>query len=344
MNNITSKKDCLKIGIVGCGYVAGFIKPITKNIDNIKIVAAVDPILERAIRVASKDHSYTNTEKMYKNESIDAVYLATPHYLHKPMIKQALEEGKHVFCEKPVSTSIEDAREIFKLDKKYPNLKVGFNYQYRYDYNCSNLVHAVREGHLGKIYYANCNVYFSRELDYFNEGKWRAKLENVGGGTLLIHGSHILDIMIWGLGEPISVMGKIDHLKFNIEVEDIGFGIIKFENGIYGQVNDSMIIKPRKKRIDDSVELDIFGANGSCSYKGPWPFSSLKWHGVDDYKLKENKPGTPHFKECIIAFCNWALNDIPFLNTVEESSKVLRLIFALYKSSKTGKEEKVEKL
>ena len=117
MNLITSKKDCLKIGVIGCGWITEYIKPITKNLENIKIVAAVDPILEKANRVASKDHSYTNTEKMYKNENIDAVYIATPNYLHKPMIKHALEEGKHIFCEKPVSTSIEDAREIFKLDK-----------------------------------------------------------------------------------------------------------------------------------------------------------------------------------------------------------------------------------
>lgn len=344
MNIITNKKECLMIGIIGCGWVTEYIKPVTKNLENLKIVAAVDPILERANNVAGKEHSYEDTSKMYKNESIDAVYIATPNYLHKPMIKQALEEGKHVFCEKPVSTSIEDAREIFKLDKKYPNLKVGFNYQYRYDYNCSNLAYGVRDGHLGKTYYANCNVYFSRELDYFNEGNWRTKLETVGGGTLLTQGSHIIDIMIWALGEPKSVIGKIDNLRFNIEVEDIGFGIIKFENGIYGQVNDSMIIKSRKKRINESVELDIFGADGSCSYKGPWPFSSLKWYGVKDYKLKEKKQGTSDYKECIIAYSNWVLNDTPFFNTVEESSKVLRLIFALYKSSKTRKEEKVEKL
>jgi hypothetical protein len=105
-----------------------------------------------------------------------------------------------------------------------------------------------------------------------------------------------------------------------------------------------MIIKSRKKRINESVELDIFGADGSCSYKGPWPFSSLKWYGVKDYKLKEKKQGTSDYKECIIAYSNWVLNDTPFFNTVEESSKVLRLIFTLYKSSKTRKEEKVEKL
>ena len=143
-----------------------------KNIRSIEIVAAVDPIIERAIQLAGQNHSYQNAEDMYRNEDIDLVYIATPPNLHKPMIKQAFEEGKHVFCEKPVTTSIEDAREILKLDKKHSNLKLGFNYQYRYDYNCYNLANAVQEGHLGEIYYAICNVYFSRSSDYLNEGEW----------------------------------------------------------------------------------------------------------------------------------------------------------------------------
>ena len=313
-----------------------------KNITSIEIAAAVDPIIEKAIKLAGQNHSYQNAEDMYRNEDFDLVYIATPHHLHKPMIKQAFEEGKHVFCEKPVTTSIEDAREILKLDKKYSNLKLGFNYQYRYDYNCLNLVNAVQEGHLGEIYYATCNVYFSRSSDYFNEGEWRTKKETAGGGTLLIQGSHIIDIMIWALGEPVNVIGKIDNLKFkNIDVEDIGFGIIEFENGSYGQVSSSMIIKSRKRRSIDRVELNVFGENGSCYYQGPWPLSSIKWEGVKEYKIKEYNQGVSHFAECLKAFSNWILDDKPFLNTAQESTKVLGLIFALYKSSKTGRKEKV---
>lgn len=313
-----------------------------KNITSIEIAAAVDPIIEKAIKLAGQNHSYQNAEDMYRNEDFDLVYIATPHHLHKPMIKQAFEEGKHVFCEKPVTTSIEDAREILKLDKKYSNLKLGFNYQYRYDYNCLNLVNAVQEGHLGEIYYATCNVYFSRSSDYFNEGEWRTKKETAGGGTLLIQGSHIIDIMIWALGEPVNVIGKIDNLKFkNIDVEDIGFGIIEFENGSYGQVSSSMIIKSRKRRSIDRVELNVFGENGSCYYQGPWPLSSIKWEGVKEYKIKEYNQGVSHFAECLKAFSNWILDDKTFLNTAQESTKVLGLIFALYKSSKTGRKEKV---
>ena len=322
------------------------MKLIIKNIDTIEIVAAVDPVIERAINIVGQNHSYKDTKSMYKNEDIDFVFINTPHHLHKPMIKEAFEEGKHIFCEKPVTTSIENAREIFKLDKKYSELKLGFDYQFRYDYNCYNLAMGAQNGHLGKIYYAICNGNYSRTLDYLNQGRWRTKKETAGGGTLLIHGSHIIDIMIWALNsEPISVIGRIDNLKFkNIEVEDIGFGIIEFENGSYGQVSNSMITRAHKRKSIDKVVLNIFGEEGNCYYTGFWPLSSTKWERVKEYKIKEYSQNVAPHEETFKAFANWIFNDKPFLNTVEESSKVLRLLMALYTSSKSGKKEKVEKL
>lgn len=344
---MSEEKEFVKVGVVGCGMISAMYRLITKFVKNTKIVTAVDPVIERAKKIAGKKgNAYDNAEKMYKNEDIDVVYIATPHHLHKPMIKQALEEGKHVFCEKPLTVSVQDAREIYEMDKNHPDLKVGINYQYRYDPNCYKLVRAIQNGHLGKVYYANCAIYFSRNLNYFDEGPWRTKWETAGGGTLIIHGSHILDIMIWALGEPISVMGKIDTLKFkNIEVEDVGFGLVQFEDNVYAQLSDSMILKSKARKFgNDKVELKVFGEKGSCHYVGPSPFSSLKWKGVKKYKVDEKYSGLFHYGKCIKAYGNWILNDEPFLNTVEESAKVLRMTMALYKSSKSGKKEIIEKL
>ena len=320
-------------------------KLISRIIKNTKIVAAVDLNINRAIKVAGKKHAYTNTEDMYNNEKIDAVYIATPHHLHKPMIRQAFEKGKHVLCEKPVSISLDDAREIQGLDNQYKDLKLGFNYNYRYDHNCYRLASALQNSHLGEVYYANCSILFSRDESYFEKGLWRAKKETAGGGTLLIHGSHMIDIMIWTFGEPISVIGKIDTVRFKkLEVEDIGFGIIEFENGVYAQVNDSTFVKPLSGIFKEKVELQIFGKKGWCKYEGPWPKSSLIWKGVKRFKIKKNVKGFSHFGRSVKAFGEWVLHDKPYFNTIDESSKALALISALYKSSETGKKERIEKL
>ncbi|MFX0156035.1 MAG: Gfo/Idh/MocA family protein, partial [Candidatus Hodarchaeota archaeon] len=270
---------------------------------------------------------------------------ATPPHLHKPMIKQAFEQGKHVLCEKPITITVDDAREINRLDKEFSDLKLGFNYMHRYDHKSYRLASALQNNHLGETYYANCNIYFSRDATYFEKGPWRAKKQTAGGGTVLSHGSHFLDIMIWALGDPVSVIGKIDNAKFkNVEVEDLGFGIIEFDNGTYAQVNNSMFIKPPFNIFKERAELQVFGQKGRCYYKAPWPFSSLKWKGVKKYKVKKDTKGFSHLGRLIKAFANWVLYDKPYLNNVEESAKVLCLISALYKSSETGKKEQIEKL
>lgn len=333
------------MGVIGCGWITGTYKLVSKIIKNTKIVAAVDLDINRAIKIAGKNHAYISTESMFENEDMDVVYIATPHHLHKPMIKQAFENGKHILCEKPVTVSIEDAREIKRLDMQYPDLKLGFNYNYRYDHNCYRLASALQKNHLGEIYYANCNIFFSRNESYFEKGPWRKKKETAGGGTLLIHGSHMVDIMIWAFGEPISVMGKIDTKKFkNLEVEDLGFGIIEFDNDISAQINNSMFVNPPIGMFKEKVELQIFGNKGRCYYKGPWPKSSLTWKGVKKFKIKKNIKGFSHFGRSVKAFGEWILHNKPYLNTVEESSKALRLISSLYKSSETSKKEQIEKL
>lgn len=340
-----NNKEYINVGVIGCGWITKEYKLLSKVIKNTKIVAATDLDLERAISVAGKDHAYKDMDNMFKNEDIDAVYIATPHNLHKEMIKQSFEAGKHILCEKPVCTTVEDAKAIKQLDSKFSDLKLGFNYNYRYDHNCYKLAYGIQNNHIGEIYYANCRVFFSRDQEYFKKAGWRKRMDTAGGGTLIIHGSHIIDIMLWAMGEPKNVMGKTDNVKFdNIEVEDVGFGIVEFENGSYAQINDSSVVKPKMRKIfGDQVELEIFGEKGRCHYKGPWP-SKLKWKGVKKYKMDKLLRGIMHFGRSVKAFGNWILDDIPYFNTIDESAKVLCLIKALYKSSETGKKETVEKI
>ncbi len=344
-NFIMRDKEFIKVAVIGCGGISNRYKLLTKFlIKNTKIIAGMDLVQERAEKIGGKGHGYMDIEELYKNEDFDVVYIATPHHLHKPMIKKAFEEGKHVFCEKPVTISIEDAREINQLDKKYNNLKLGFDYMYRYDTPCYRLAKGIQNGHLGNLYYANCNIYFSRKQKYLDEGPWRTKWETSGGGTLLIHGSHLIDVLISALGEPKTVYGKIDTLKFKpIEVEDVGFGTVEFENGVYANITGSMIISP-SMGFGGENDLKLFGEKGRCTYTGSWPRSKLKWYGVKKFKIQKPTKAISNLGKCIKAFGEWVLNDKPFINTIEESSKVLRLIKTLYKSSETGNKEEIPKL
>jgi len=338
-----NNKECITIGTIGCGDIACEFKRFFKMIKNAQFVAAADKEYKRARRISGREHAYTDINEMFEKEDFDVVYVATPHYLHKKHIKLAFEHDKHVFCEKPVGVSVNDAREIYELTQKYSHLKLGFNYQYRYDHNCYELVSGIKEYILGDVYYANCNVFFSRDTSYYKESNWRGVKKYAGGGTLLTQASHILDILIWAFGDPKTVMGQIKTVKFtNIEVEDLGFGIIEFDNGILAQINSSMIVEPPVEVNKSFSELLVFGQYGRALCKAAAP-SSLNWYGIEDYKCRDLPCYSPYTAGSLEAYADWILHNKPYLNTIEESSKVLCLISALYKSSKTGKKEKVEK-
>lgn len=338
-------KEFIRIGAIGCGWITKTMASLTKFVKTAKIVAGTDLKIENAIKIAGKNHAYTDVNKMLETEDLDAVYIALPHYLHKSVIKNALSAGKHVLCEKPVAISVEEAREIKQYDEQYKNVKLGFNYDRRYNYGCYKMASAIHNNHIGKIYFANCTSYYSRDLNYFEKGPWRSKKETSGGGTLLIHASHMIDILCWALGEPESVIGTIDTKKFtDLNIEDVGFGTVEFENDALAQINGSMIVKPRINRLGDYEDIHLFGEKGRIHYGGMAPFSKVKFHGVKKFKIARINRGFHSLMRSMKAFSEWILEDKPFLNTIDASSIALRVVMALYKSSETGKRELIEKL
>ncbi|MGZ3814765.1 MAG: Gfo/Idh/MocA family protein, partial [Mucilaginibacter sp.] len=98
----------VKVGVIGCGSIANHrhITEYAAN-PNVELVAFCDVLLERAEKAASKygGKAYQNYEDLLANEEVEAVSVCTPNYLHAPISIAALNEKKHVLCEKPMATS-----------------------------------------------------------------------------------------------------------------------------------------------------------------------------------------------------------------------------------------------
>lgn len=332
-------KKQFKMGIIGCGDIAKFIVLFVRFNRNIKLVACSDINADRAKSFGDKiksTHYYTDYKEMIKNVEMDAVYISVPHFLHYPIIKDCLEAGLHVFCEKPITTNLEDALKIVELSKQ-TGKKVGINYQYRYDSGCYALAMAAQRGDLGELYYGRCNVPWHRTLSYFDTGQWRKNIETAGGGTLITHASHLLDILLWGLGgKPVYATGQIKTKKFQqIEVEDLAMGIIEMDNGRLAHVTSSMISYPEQK-----VTIELYGDKGTALYKGP-DIPSIKFKGVRPKKAKLPMWGVHALQKSIEAFRRWIVDDDPFLCSAESAIPVLSTVLAIYQSSSSGKKEAI---
>ena len=333
-------RNKFRMGVIGCGDIARYVILAGKANKNIQIVGCADLDEKRAQKYARWFRipaAYSDYTDMLKEVKMDAVYLAVPHYLHYPIIKEIMDYDLHIFSEKPLVTSLDDAVELSGLAANR-GIKLGTNCQYRYDNNCYALVQACRRGDLGEIYYGRSNVPWHRSGRYFELGPWRANKSEAGGGTLMTQAIHSIDFLLWALGgKPLSVYGIIANAKFkDIEVEDLGMGVIEMDNGRYAEICSSMVVTPEQK-----VTVEVYGEKCMSVYTTNCYYSSLRFKGAKVKKDKFPVKGIHAISRCLEYYRRWVLYDEEFLNKAENSYNALAAILAVYKSARSGKKEPV---
>jgi len=329
----------LKLGIVGCGDIAGFTALVGKLMPQVTLAACCDVNAERA-QGFSKRHRipqvFTDYNELLAKSSADAVYLAVPHHLHYEMILAAVKAGKPVFVEKPVTRTLGEGK---KLIEAIGNAKVGVNYQYRYDSGCYALARAIQSGVLGKIHSVRINIPWHRTQTYFDGAAWHKTIAQAGGGTLITQGSHFLDVALWALGEaPISAMGYAKTPLFDVEVDTLTHSIVETAGGTLVSVVSSMVAATEQK-----VTIEAYGEKGTAWYADR-PFPQVKFIGAKVRKERPPEWGVHALQRSLKGFANWILNDKPFLTPAASTLSVLAAVDGIYRSAGTGQKSKVESL
>lgn len=154
----------LKIGIIGCGGIANqkHFPALKANQDLNEIVAFCDVVEERAAQAAREFGTpdakvYTDYRELLKNPEVEVVHICTPNVSHSVIAVDAFEAKKHVYCEKPMSHSTEEAEKMVEAWKK-SGMKFTVGYQNRFRPEVMNLHDACSKGELGEIYYARAHA------------------------------------------------------------------------------------------------------------------------------------------------------------------------------------------
>lgn len=330
----------LRLGVIGCGDITQFILIMAKLNRKIQIVACTDKQIDRAEKYAKffkGAKAFSEYQDMVNTVVMDAVYLAVPHFLHYPIMKSLIEKGLYVLCEKPITTTVEDANEIVALAEA-KGVKVGVDYQYRYDKACYRMAMAARNNELGKLNYGICNIPWHRENSYFENSKWHKQIETAGGGTLLTQGSHALDVLLWAFNDkPIKATGVTRKYAFpDVEVEDTAIGYIELESGGIITITSSMAAP-----TEQPITIDLYGSKGSAHYiSGFFPKLKIKGTKINSYTSKAR--GIHALARSLDAYADWVLYDTPYLCTAKDSITVLACILAIYKAARTGNAEYIE--
>jgi predicted dehydrogenase len=169
---------------------------------------------------------------------VDAVLIATPHFLHPEISIAAMQRDLHVLTEKPVAVTVGAARKVNEFAATKRHLKYAAMFNQRAWPHWVKLHAMMRTGELGEISRVTwIATDWFRPWSYYSSGSWRATWRGEGGGVLINQCPHNLDLLCWFTNLPIARVTAVVNLgkTHPIETEDEASAIVEFANGAVGQ-------------------------------------------------------------------------------------------------------------
>lgn len=344
------------IGIVGLGWISEKIYlPFFLNHMEVQKIAVydIDP-KKRALLVNSPRVIATNTLKdLLNSPDIDAVFIASPNYLHYKHIMESLQSGKIVFCDKPICINAEQVEQLIEAIAHYPNRLFPL-LPNRFRQDMLHIKSLLDSNEIGKVYKIKAHWLRDRGIP---GSAWFLNKEKSGGGVLVDLGTHMIDLINWLCGprdilrvaaHKSSVFLKSDRYAAwhnNKEVEDF-----------QANVEDNISIFAQSKYISwflnlawagfvgyDETYFEMHGESGVIIYKGLFGFSSNIKEEISSVSIRTNESShktffdisrrnMPYFS-MLAESVEWIKGSkVPSLN-VKDALDTISLIDLIYKSS-----------
>ncbi|MBN2287728.1 MAG: Gfo/Idh/MocA family oxidoreductase [Candidatus Glassbacteria bacterium] len=207
-----SGPEVITCGVIGTGGRGRYLMENAINAPGVKVAALCDidqKALETALAAAGehKPKTYTYYKRLLEHPGLDAVFVATPPYLHKPMIIDVLDAGKHCYAEKPMCITVHDLDAVLERSRTAAGiLQVGQQLRFLPQYH--KLMSRLHGGEFGRIGFIRCQRYADWEgPGSRGEMKWLWSIEE-SGDQILEQSVHELDVINWLMNDhPVRIAG-----------------------------------------------------------------------------------------------------------------------------------------
>lgn len=280
----------IKFVVVGAGHIGKRHAEMIRREEESELIAFVD--------IRSKDECgaqdfdvpfFHSMEELFESElNFDVVNVCTPNGLHANQSLAALENKKHVVCEKPMALSKADCEKVI-FKSLQMSRQVFCVMQNRYSPPSQWIKTIVENGTLGDIYLVQLNCYWNRDDRYYKPGGWKGTAD-LDGGTLFTQFSHFIDIMYWLFGDIKNIQGKFADFshKTSTDFEDSGIVNFDFINGGMGCINYSTSVA--LQNLESSIT--IIGSKGSVKLGGQY-MNEVEVCNIENYEMPELAPVNP---------------------------------------------------
>ena len=252
----------VRLGVVGAGAIGPSHVYAIEQTDGAELAAICDRDPERAARLAAAHGvpHFSSIAAMVADVELDAVTIGTPSGFHLDSALEAIAAGKHVLVEKPLEIDTERVDRIIGAASEQ-GVKVAGVFQSRFRPVARRLKELVDEGLLGEIYSASAYTKRYRTQEYYDSGGWRGTWEVDGGGCLMNQGIHLVDLLLWFVGDVDRIIALTSSVGRDVEVETLALALVQFTCGARGVIEGSTVAYPELPQY-----LEIFGSRGTLTF------------------------------------------------------------------------------
>jgi predicted dehydrogenase len=347
----------LGIGLIGCGFIGRFHSAAIRDIIRRELLdlryAAVCDFDEQRARsfadITGAPLVTTDARELIASPEVDIVYICVPTAGHKPLVLEAAARGKHVFCEKPLAATLSDVDEML-VAVENAGVCAGVGLVLRHSPILTVLKSLTEDPTIGRL----MTIIFRDDQFFPIQGhyasQWRKDHALAGGGTLLEHSIHDVDILRWFAGDVASVRGTVRNFAGHEGIEDLATAQLEFTGGAQAHlvsVWHNVLARPSSRRLELFFENALFHVENDFS--GPITYQK---HSEAPVTITEEE-----VRERYLAAINrpdlaeplrYSLEDYFFLEAVSRdrppfpdfrvASEAHRVVDAIYRSAEARSE------
>lgn len=344
---MTLNEHPLNVGIAGLGRLGRrHAACLARQIPDARLMAACNRsagALDWARQSLGVERLHTDFHALLADPEIDAVVLATPSSDHPAQVHAALEAGKHVFVEKPLSLDPEVCDDLAALARMHPEQVCMVGFERRFDPDLVEAHQAIVAGRLGRPFFVR-----SQTCDRHDPDGFFVRFAPTSGGIFLDCSVHDIDLARWMLGNPratrVFASGTIAMHPELAACDDVdnGMAIIEFEGGAR-----AMLYASRTMPHGHETTLEVIGTAGTVQVgygarSGSTTFRSAQGvvHPVlPDFHARFEKA----FQQELATFVAACRGTAVLPTTLDDAAEATRIAMALKRSLATGQSEPVRR-
>jgi predicted dehydrogenase len=326
----------LRVGIAGYGVVGKRRRDCVAANPNLRVVAVCDQSFDSEGVLPDGTRYYQNYQRLL-TETLDVLIVCMTNDIAAEVTMAGLDQGLHVFCEKPPGRAVADILNVIACERRHPGLKLMYGFNHRYHESVQEALGILRSGELGKMINMR-GVYGKAKLVTFNQPDWRTRRDIAGGGVLLDQGIHMVDLMRLFGGDFTEVHSFISNSHWGYDVEDNAYALMRTPDGVVGMLNSSATQWRHRFHLDMNLERGSLILGGFLSGTKSYGAETLTVVRADpdndrgDPKEQITRYNRdPSWDEEISTFAECIMNDkaVPS-GTSDDALRTMQLVFKIY--------------